>query len=49
VEHFAKSAKYLNTLQKTGGIFITVPFINYRKAIGETGKLEKHNNSEKQA
>lgn len=39
----------LNVLQKTGGVFISQPFTNYRKATGKTGKLEKHVNAEHHA
>ena len=30
------------TKQRTGGVFISIPFTNYRKATGKTGKLAKH-------
>lgn len=39
----------IEALQKTGGVFISVPFTKFRKATGSTGKLEKHTNSEKHA
>jgi len=32
-------------LQKTGGVFITVSFSPYKKALGKNGKLEKHEHS----
>ncbi|KAL5243786.1 hypothetical protein ACI65C_011196 [Semiaphis heraclei] len=38
-----------NHSQKSKGIFICTPFINYRKATGKTGKLLKHANSENHA
>eukprot|EP00102_Acyrthosiphon_pisum_P016208 XP_008187088.2 PREDICTED: uncharacterized protein LOC103310469 [Acyrthosiphon pisum] len=38
-----------SALQKSKGIFICTPFINYRKATGKTCKLLKHANSENHA
>lgn len=35
----------VNVLQKTGGVFITVPFTSFRKALGKDGKIEKHEHS----
>ena len=32
--------------QRTGGMFISMPFNNWRRAPGNTGKLKKHSNSE---
>lgn len=32
-------------LQKTGGVFITVPFKSFKKALGKDGKLQKHEHS----
>lgn len=34
------------TKQRTGGVFISIPFTNYRKATGKTGKLTKHASSQ---
>jgi hypothetical protein len=36
---------YAKILQKTGGVFITVPFTSYKNALGKNGKLEKHEHS----
>ncbi|KAF0756154.1 zinc finger protein 862-like, partial [Aphis craccivora] len=35
----------LKVLQKTGGVFITIPFTSYKNALGKNGKLEKHEHS----
>jgi len=32
-------------LTNTGGVFIKLPFNNFKKALGKNGKLNKHNNS----
>lgn len=37
----------VEVFQKTSGVFISVPFTNFRKATGSTGKLEKHSKSDK--
>ncbi|CAI6370206.1 unnamed protein product [Macrosiphum euphorbiae] len=42
-QHFMKND--LKVLQKTGGVFITVPFTSYKNALGKNGKLEKHEHS----
>lgn len=42
-ENFMKNDE--KVLQKTGGVFITVPFTSFRKALGNNGKLEKHEHS----
>ncbi|KAJ8705417.1 hypothetical protein PYW08_012463 [Mythimna loreyi] len=35
----------LKVLQKTGGVFITVPFKSFKKALGKDVKLQKHEHS----
>src|SRR5678815_4958710 len=39
-QNFMKN--YANVLQKTGTVFITVPFTTFKKALGKNGKLKKH-------
>src|SRR5678815_4995590 len=42
-QNFMKN--YANVLQKTGGVFITVPFTTFKKDLGKNGKLKKHEHS----